>query len=80
MGKGDKKTKRGKIIIGSSGVSRSKKKKVNTPANAAKSESTAVAEEVAAKKAAKKAETAEVAEDKAKTAKAKKKTTEDAAE
>jgi 30S ribosomal protein S31 len=32
MGKGDKKTKRGKIILGSSGVRRPKdKKKVNTP-------------------------------------------------
>jgi 30S ribosomal protein S31 len=32
MGKGDKKTKRGKIILGSSGVRRPKdKKKVNAP-------------------------------------------------
>jgi 30S ribosomal protein S31 len=31
MGKGDKKSKRGKIVIGSFGVRRSKKKKKNTP-------------------------------------------------
>jgi 30S ribosomal protein S31 len=32
MGKGDKKSKRGKIVIGSFGVRRSKKKKKNAPA------------------------------------------------
>ncbi len=49
MGKGDKKTKRGKIHIGTSGVSRPKKKKA--PAKKA-----APAKKVApAKKAAKKA-------------------------
>ena len=55
MGKGDKKTKRGKIHIGSTGVKRQKKKavknttaKVESPAKAAK--------KAAPKKAAKKAE------------------------
>jgi 30S ribosomal protein S31 len=31
MGKGDKKTKRGKIVIGSSGVRRARKKKIRKP-------------------------------------------------
>jgi 30S ribosomal protein S31 len=47
MGKGDKKTKRGKIHIGSTGVSRPKKKVVAKKAAAKKAE--------APKKAAKKA-------------------------
>ncbi len=38
MGKGDKKTKRGKIHIGSSGVSRPKKKVTATAAKAEKTE------------------------------------------
>jgi ribosomal small subunit protein bTHX len=38
MGKGDKKTKRGKIIIGSSGVKRSRKKKSSMTAPVAKAE------------------------------------------
>ena len=86
MGKGDKKTKRGKIIIGSSGVSRSRKKK-NTPAPvAAKAEpkpKKEVEEQVipavqaAPKKAAKKTEEhAEGTEEKHKATKAKKKNAE----
>lgn len=56
MGKGDKRTKRGKIHIGSTGVSRPKKKKV-VKKSAAKSETKkAPAKKAPAKKAAKKAE------------------------
>jgi ribosomal small subunit protein bTHX len=83
MGKGDKKTKRGKIIIGSSGVSRSRKKKTNLAPVAAKAEPKAkkeVEEQVvptvqsAHKKTAKKAEEhVGVADEKHKAAKAKKK-------
>jgi ribosomal small subunit protein bTHX len=54
MGKGDKKTKRGKIHIGSTGVKRQKKKAVK---KTAKSEAPAkAAKKAAPKKAAKKAE------------------------
>lgn len=52
MGKGDKKTKRGKIIIGSTGVSRQKRKR-STVSVAAKTTTAVVPEKV--KKAAKKA-------------------------
>jgi 30S ribosomal protein S31 len=89
MGKGDKKTKRGKIVIGSSGVKRSRKKK-NAVAIKPKAEPKPLkeAEEVvapaakaAAKKTAKKAdEHAEGAEEKHKAAKAKKKTAENETE
>ncbi len=48
MGKGDKKTKRGKIYAGTFGVRRPKKKKTGAPVDAAKSE-----KKVAAPKAAK---------------------------
>lgn len=76
MGKGDKKTKRGKIIIGSSGVSRAKKKRNTTPSAGTKSEpkskSTDIEIESAAKKTAKKDEVAEVTDDKAKSSKPKK--------
>jgi ribosomal small subunit protein bTHX len=54
MGKGDKRTKRGKIHIGSTGVTRQKKK---VTAKAAKKEAPAkAAKKAPAKKAAKKAE------------------------
>jgi ribosomal small subunit protein bTHX len=85
MGKGDKKTKRGKIIIGSSGVSRSRKKKTNIAPVAAKAEpkpKKEVEEQVipthtAPKKTAKKAEDqVVVAEEKPKAAKTKKKVAE----
>jgi 30S ribosomal protein S31 len=76
MGKGDKKTKRGKIIIGSSGVSRAKKKRNTTPSAGVKSEpkpiSTEIEAESPAKKTTKKDEVAEVTDDKAKSSKAKK--------
>jgi 30S ribosomal protein S31 len=57
MGKGDKKTKRGKIHIGSTGVTRPKKKAAakKTAANKAKVEK-AEPKKAAPKKAAKKAE------------------------
>lgn len=55
MGKGDKRTKRGKIHIGSTGVTRPKKKKAaKTSAN--KAEPKKAAAKKAPKKAAKKAE------------------------
>ena len=60
MGKGDKRTKRGKIHIGSTGVVRQKKKKTaaqktaKAPAKAAAKK--AAAKKAAPKKAAKKAE------------------------
>ena len=86
MGKGDKKTKRGKIIIGSSGIKRTRKKKGSSPAGGTKSEpknlkatgdEAALAAKNAPKKAAKKAEEhAEGADEKAKAAKAKKKASE----
>lgn len=52
MGKGDKRTKRGKIHIGSTGVSRQKKKAVTGAAAPEKD----AAKKAAPKKAAKKAE------------------------
>ena len=83
MGKGDKKTKRGKIIIGSSGVKRSRKKKNIHTAVAPKAEPKPVKEveekviapvKAAVKKTAKKAEEhVEGAEVKPKATKAKKK-------
>ena len=86
MGKGDKKTKRGKIVIGSFGVRRPSKKK-NSPAPAAvKAEPKPMKEveekvtppvKAAPKKTAKKAvEHADSAEEKPKAAKARKKATE----
>ncbi len=54
MGKGDKKTKRGKIHIGSYGVIRPKKKAVKKAA--AKTAKKAAPKKAAPKKAAKKAE------------------------
>ena len=65
MGKGDKKTRRGKITMGSHGVSRPRKKstgkvvaapKVVKAAKAPKTETAKAAPKKAAKKAAKKAE------------------------
>jgi ribosomal small subunit protein bTHX len=55
MGKGDKRTKRGKIHIGSTGVSRPKKKKAVKKA-AKKAAPAKAAKKAAPKKAAKKAE------------------------
>ncbi len=55
MGKGDKRTKRGKIHIGSTGVSRLKKKKAAKKA-ASKTAPAKAAKKAAPKKAAKKAE------------------------
>ncbi len=84
MGKGDKKTKRGKIIIGSAGVSRSRKKKKNIVPVAPKAEPKAKIEPeelatphamAATKKTGKKPdEHVDGAEDKPKAAKTKKKT------
>lgn len=54
MGKGDKRTKRGKIHIGSTGVTRQKKKAVKK--SAAKAAPKKAAKKAAPKKAAKKAE------------------------
>lgn len=83
MGKGDKKTKRGKIIIGSFGIKRTRKPKKSTPSTrvnadlktAADVEEQALqAARAAEKKTAKKAEeTVVVAEEKPKAPKAKKK-------
>ena len=83
MGKGDKKTKRGKIVIGSSGVRRARKKKRAFTAVVAKTEpkpkkeiEEIVAPEVktAPKKTSKKAvEHPESVEEKPKTAKTRKK-------
>ena len=57
MGKGDKKTKRGKIHIGSTGVVRPKKKKVAIKSTKATGEvKKAAPKKAAAKKATKKAE------------------------
>ncbi len=53
MGKGDKKSKRGKIHIGSTGVSRPKKKKTAAKPSAAKAAPKKAAPKKAAKKAAK---------------------------
>jgi ribosomal small subunit protein bTHX len=55
MGKGDKRTKRGKIHIGSTGVTRLKKKKTAKKAASAAPKK-AAPKKAAAKKAAKKAE------------------------
>ena len=59
MGKGDKKTKRGKIILGSTGIKRPKNKKKNLPSIVAQK---TIKKEVAEPKPAKKekAETTEV--------------------
>ena len=76
MGKGDKKTKRGKIIMGSSGVIRKKKRKIFVAPTAKKkvkkAKEEAAVEEIEVKKPAakKKATTAKATEDK-KTTKAK---------
>ncbi len=88
MGKGDKKTKRGKIIIGSAGVKRTRKKKNSAAAkpktgspSASESEAILAQEAKAVKKAAKKAEEhTEGTDEKPKAAKAKKKTAEPEAE
>lgn len=90
MGKGDKKSKRGKIIIGSSGVRRARKKRVRPAAPVAKAEPKPKKEveevvvpavKAAPKKTAKKvAEPAEGAELKPKAAKSKKKAVSDDAE
>jgi 30S ribosomal protein S31 len=61
MGKGDKRTKRGKIHIGSTGVVRPKKKKsvkkaVNTTETKTTATKTTATKKAATKKAAKKAE------------------------
>ena len=56
MGKGDKRSKRGKIHIGSTGVSRLKKKKVVKKAAAKSAAPAKAAKKAAPKKAAKKAE------------------------
>lgn len=56
MGKGDKRSKRGKIHIGSTGVSRPKKKKSAAKKSAAKTAPKKAAKKAPAKKAAKKAE------------------------
>ena len=55
MGKGDKRTKRGKIHIGSTGVVRQKKKKTAAK-KTAEAPAKAAAKKAAPKKAAKKAE------------------------
>ena len=56
MGKGDKRTKRGKIHIGSTGVIRQKKKKAAKKAATKEAPVKAAAKKAAPKKAAKKAE------------------------
>jgi ribosomal small subunit protein bTHX len=87
MGKGDKKTKRGKIVIGSSGVRRSRKKKRSAPKPAAKiepvpipevEETPAVAAKEPRKKVVRAAETADASAEKPKTTRAKKKSEEPA--
>ena len=86
MGKGDKKTKRGKIVIGSSGVRRARKKKNTITAEVTKvepkkkteaEEMEIAAAKAAAKKSSKKAEATETVEEKPKAAKSKKKATAD---
>jgi len=59
MGKGDKKTKRGKIILGSSGIKRPKNKKKNLPGIVAEKSVEEIAEPKPAKKTTKKETTAE---------------------
>jgi len=56
MGKGDKRTKRGKIHIGSTGVVRQKKKKAAKKAATKAAPVKAAAKKAAPKKAAKKAD------------------------
>ncbi len=56
MGKGDKKSKKGKIAMGSYGVLRPNKKKVAAKKKAASPKKAAVAPKKAAKKATKKSE------------------------
>lgn len=56
MGKGDKRTKRGKIHIGSTGVVRPKKKKSVKKAVKTTEKKTTATKKAATKKAAKKAE------------------------
>jgi 30S ribosomal protein S31 len=56
MGKGDKRSKRGKIHIGSTGVSRPKKKKAVKKEAAKAAPKKAAPKKAPAKKAAKKAE------------------------
>jgi ribosomal small subunit protein bTHX len=56
MGKGDKRSKRGKIHIGSTGVTRPKKKKAAKKSAAKAAPKKAAAKKAAPKKAAKKAE------------------------
>ncbi len=50
MGRGDKKSRRGKIFAGSFGKTRPKHKKINVPANAADSSAAAAAPVTAEKK------------------------------
>lgn len=81
MGKGDKKTKRGKITIGSHGVRRPRKIKKYIPASSGptrdEDEKAAAAAVPATKKSAKKAdETVEAAVEKPKAARTKKKAAE----
>lgn len=56
MGKGDKRTKRGKIHIGSTGVTRPKKSKAAKKSAAKSAPKKSAAKKAAPKKAAKKAE------------------------
>lgn len=87
MGKGDKKTKRGKIVIGSSGVKRRRKKKgalLKAPVRPAEPAFSEVPDATAAvktaTKAAKKVETGEAAGEKPRPAKARKKSSADEAD
>ncbi len=80
MGKGDKKTKRGKIVIGSSGVRRARKKRSTVPVVAkvepkhvTETDELELAEKAASKKAAKKTEVSDGSDEKAKASKARKK-------
>jgi ribosomal small subunit protein bTHX len=85
MGKGDKKTKRGKIVIGSSGVRRARKKTRSTvavvtkvvPQQVSEADELELAAKVAAKKSAKKPEASEGSDEKSKASKARKKTAAD---
>lgn len=54
MGKGDKKSRKGKIAMGSYGVSRPRKKTTTTTAKSAGAKKTAAPKKAAPKKAAKK--------------------------
>jgi 30S ribosomal protein S31 len=74
MGKGDKKSKRGKIVIGSTGVTRPRKKKKGTSGIKKTVEVVKEADStLVAKTTVKKAENPEAAEAKAKSSKPKKK-------